>query len=173
MSQKIDGYAAGILAFALAEDSVERVSDELHRFSNLLERSEELRDTLANTNLPADRRQAAVEDLLGGKASRLTSHLVSYLVGVGRIKDLPAIVTALLALVAAERQRSVAEVRTAYPLDDDQRERLAEALGTMLGQPVDLRVIIDPSVMGGIVARVGDVVIDGTVRHRLDALAAL
>ncbi|MEA2716342.1 MAG: F-type H+-transporting ATPase subunit delta [Actinomycetota bacterium] len=173
MSKRIEGYAGGIYAFALAEDSVERVSDELHRFSNLLEHSEELRDSLGNSSLPADRRQAAVEDLLGGRASRLTTHLVSYLVGVGRIRDLPEITTALLSLVAAERQRSVAEVRSAYPLDDDQRQRLSEALGTMLGQPVDLRVIVDPSVMGGIVARVGDVVIDGTVRHRLDALASL
>ncbi len=172
-SKRIDGYAGGIFAFALAEDSVERVSDELHRFSNLLERSEELRDSLSNTTLPADRRQAAVEELLGGRASRLTAHLVSYLVGVGRIRELPEITTALLSLVAAERQRQVAEVRSAYPLDDDQIERLTEALGTMLGQPVELRVIVDPSVMGGIVARVGDVVIDGSVRHRLDALAAL
>ena len=49
-------------------------------------------------------------------------------------------------------------------------KRLAEALGTMLGKPVELRVIVDPSVMGGLVARVGDVVIDGTVRHRLELL---
>jgi len=173
MNKRIDGYAGGIFAFALAEESVERVSDELHRFSNLLERSEELRDSLSNTTLPPDRRQAAVEDLLEGRASRLTTHLVSYLVGVGGIRDLPEITTALLSLVAAERQRQVAEVRSAYPLDDDQIERITEALGTMLGQPVELRVIVDPSVMGGIVARVGDVVIDGSVRHRLDALAAL
>ncbi len=170
MTKRIEGYAAGLYAFALAEDSVERVSDELHRFSVLLERSESLRDSLGNSSLPAERRQAAVEDLLGGRASRLTTNLVSYLVGVGRIRELPEITTALLALVAAERQRSVAEVRSAVPLNDDQRARLTEALGTMLGQPVDLRVIVDPSVMGGIVARVGDIVIDGTVRHRLELL---
>jgi F-type H+-transporting ATPase subunit delta len=170
MSKRTSGYASGFFALALAEDSVDRVSDELHRFSSLLEGSEALRDTLSNSALPADRRQAAVEELLGGRASRLTTHLVSYLVGVDRIRDLPEITTALLARVAEERQRTVAEVRSAVPLDDDQRTRLAEALGTMLGQPVDLRVIVDPSVMGGIVARVGDVVIDGTVRHRLELL---
>jgi F-type H+-transporting ATPase subunit delta len=92
------------------------------------------------------------------------------LVGLGRIRDLPDIVTALLSLVAAERSRQVAEVRSAVPLNEDQLTRLTAALGTMLGQPVDLRVIVDPSVMGGLVARVGDTVIDGTVRHRLELL---
>ena len=72
--------------------------------------------------------------------------------------------------MAAERSRQVAEVRSAVPLNEDQLKRLTTALGTMLGQPVDLRVIVDPSVMGGLVARVGDTVIDGTVRHRLELL---
>lgn len=170
MSKRTSGYAAGIFEMARAEDSVERVSDELHRFSSLLEGSEELRDTLGNSTLPAERRQAAVEDLLGDRASRITVHLVSFLVGLGRIRELPEITTALLARVASERSRAVAEVRSAVPLTDDQRTRMSEALGTMLGQPVDLRVIVDPSVMGGIVARVGDIVIDGTVRHRLELL---
>jgi F-type H+-transporting ATPase subunit delta len=173
MSKRTQGYAAGFFALALAEDSVDRVSDELHRFSNVLEQSEELRDSLGDSTMPAERRQAAIEELLGRRASRLTVQLISYLVGMGRIRDLPEITTALLALVAAEKSRAVAEVRSAVPLDDDQRTRLSEALGSMLGQDVDLRVIVDPSVMGGIVARVGDVVIDGTVRHRLDMLASL
>jgi len=170
MSKRASGYAAGIFEMARAEDSVDRVSDELHRFSSLLEGSEELRDTLGNSTLPAERRQAAVEDLLGDRASRVTVHLVSFLVGLGRIRELPEITTALLARVASERSLAVAEVRSAVPLTDDQRTRMSEALGTMLGQPVDLRVIVDPSVMGGIVARVGDIVIDGTVRHRLELL---
>ncbi len=170
MTKRIDGYANGLFELARAEDSVDRVSDELHRVSAMFERSEELRDTLANSTLPVDRRQAAIEDLLGGRASKITVQMVSMLVGLGRIKDLPEIVTALLARVATERSRAVAEVRSAVPLNEDQLKRLTTALGTMLGQPVDLRVIVDPSVMGGLVARVGDTVIDGSVRHRLEML---
>jgi F-type H+-transporting ATPase subunit delta len=170
MTKRIEAYASGLYQLALAEDSVDRVSDELLRVSALLERSEELRDSLANSSLPADRRQAAVEELLGGRASRITVQMVSMLVGLGRVRDLPEIVTTLLSQVAAERSRQVAEVRSAVPLNEDQLKRLTTALGTMLGQPVDLRVIIDPSVMGGLVARVGDTVIDGTVRHRLELL---
>ena len=170
MSKRVEAYAAGLYQLALAEDSVDRVSDELHRVSALLERSEALRDSLGNSSLPAEKRQAAIEELLGARASKLTVQMVSMLVGLGRVRDLPEIVTALLSQVAAERSRQVAEVRSAVPLNEDQLKRLTTALGTMLGQPVDLRVIVDPSVMGGLVARVGDVVIDGTVRHRLELL---
>ena len=172
MTKRNEGYAAALFEIARAEDSVDRVSDELYRFSHVLERSEVLRDSLGNNTLPADARMAVVEELLGGgnNVSRITIQAVSLLVALGRIRDLPEITTSLLARVANERSRAVAEVRSAVPLNDDQRTRLTEALGTMLGQPVDLRVIVDPAVLGGIVARVGDMVIDGTVRHKLELL---
>jgi len=63
-----------------------------------------------------------------------------------------------------------AEVRTAYPIDEERRERLAEVLGKATGKHVTVKVVIDPSVLGGVVARVGDTVIDGTIRHRLEQL---
>ncbi len=58
----------------------------------------------------------------------------------------------------------------AVPLDDDQVTRLAGALSSATGKDVEVKVIIDPTVLGGIVARVGDTVIDGSVRHRLEQL---
>jgi len=61
-------------------------------------------------------------------------------------------------------------VRSALPLDAAQQRRLADALGRATGKTVEVKVIVDPSVLGGIVARVGDVVIDGTIRHRLEQL---
>ncbi len=64
----------------------------------------------------------------------------------------------------------MAEVRSAVELDEDQRKRLAEALSSNLGKDIEVKVIVDPSVMGGLSARVDDTVIDGTVRHRLDRL---
>ena len=68
------------------------------------------------------------------------------------------------------RAEAVAEVRTAFPLDADQQARLADALGRATGKKVTVKVVIDPTVLGGIVARVGDTVIDGSVRSRLEQL---
>jgi F-type H+-transporting ATPase subunit delta len=61
----------------------------------------------------------------------------------------------------------VAEVRSAVPLDEARRQRLAAALSKATGRSVELKVVVDPSVIGGVVARLGDEVFDGTVRTRL------
>ncbi|HEV3505527.1 MAG TPA: ATP synthase F1 subunit delta [Actinomycetes bacterium] len=170
MSARLDGYASAIFEVAKAEDALEEVEDELFRFARVLEASDDLRSTLTDANLPAERRQAIVEDLLGGKALPLTTSLVSFVVGAGRARDLPAIIDRLVERAAAERRHAGAEVRSAVELDADQRKRLAEALSSNLGKDVEVKVIVDPSVMGGLSARVDDTVIDGTVRHRLDQL---
>jgi F-type H+-transporting ATPase subunit delta len=64
----------------------------------------------------------------------------------------------------------VAEVRSAVPLDDQQVAKIAAALGRATKKNIEVRVVVDPSLMGGIVATIGDTVIDGTVRHRLEQL---
>jgi F-type H+-transporting ATPase subunit delta len=76
----------------------------------------------------------------------------------------------LVEVAAADRGRRVADVRAAVDLDADERQRLSEALSRTMRRPVELRVRIDPSVLGGIGISVGDTVIDGTVRHRLEQL---
>ena len=116
------------------------------------------------------RRQQIVEDLLGGRANSTTTALVSMVVGTGRSRDLPAIIDELVKLSAAEGNKEVAEVRSAVDLTDDQKQRLAAALEAKTGKKVELKVIIDPTVLGGLVAQVGDTVIDGSVKTRLQQL---
>ena len=170
MADRVDAYADALLELAQAEGASEEVEDELFRFARVYESSDELRSTLTDQHLPPEKRQAIVEDLLGGKASPLTINLVSFVVGAGRARDLPAIIDRLVERAAAERQKAVAEVTSAVPLDDEQRRRLAEALSRATGKQVEVHVTVDPDLMGGIVARIGDTVIDGSVRHRLDTL---
>jgi F-type H+-transporting ATPase subunit delta len=163
-------YADALFAVARAEGILEEVEDELFRFSQTLQGSDELREALTDARIPAARRQQIVEDLLGGKASPVTVALVSMVVGTGRARDLPAIIRQLVERSAAEANKEVAEVRSAVPLSAEQRERLAQALSTATGKQVAIKVVVDPSVLGGVVAQVGDTVIDGSVRNRLDQL---
>ena len=167
---RIDAYAGALFEVARAEGTLGEVEDELFRFSQTLAGSDELRDALTDARIPAARRQQIVEDLLGGRASAVTTSLVSMVVGTGRTRDLPAIIRQLVERSAAEANKAVAEVRSAVDLTKDQRQRLVEALNAATGKQVALKVIVDPSVMGGIVAQVGDTVIDGSVRHRLEQL---
>ena len=163
-------YAEALFAVARAEGTLGEVEDELFRFSQTLQGNDELRDALTNPGIPASRRQQIIEDLLGGRASSTTVALVSLVVGTGRARDLPGIIRQLVEMSAAEANKEVAEVRSAIDLNDDQRKRLAEALGQATGKQVEVKVVVDPSVMGGLVAQVGDTVIDGSVRSRLDQL---
>jgi F-type H+-transporting ATPase subunit delta len=166
--EAIRGYAEALFSVAEAEEALEVVEDELFRFARALEREQRLRDALTDPVLPAERKRAVLGDVLGERANPHTVNLLRFLVEQGRARDLPAIVDELVALAAERRQAAVAEVRTAVPLDAEHRKRLADALGRATGKKVELKVVVDPSVVGGVVARVGDQVIDGTVRRRLE-----
>ena len=170
MADRIDAYASALFEVARAEGQQVDVEDELFRFARTFESNDSLRDALTDQRIPVERRQGIVEDLLGERASPVTVNLVSFVVGAGRGRDLPSIIDRLVERAAQERQHVVAEVTSAVPLDDDQERRLADALGNATGKRVEVRVHVDPSILGGIVARVGDTVIDGSVRHRLDLL---
>lgn len=171
MSQgRSHAYAGALLVVARSEGSLEEVEDELFRFARVLETNDELRTTLTDAALPVSRRQQIVEDLLGGRANPITTALLSMVVGTGRARDLAAIVDELVRLSAAEGNKELAEVRSAIELTDDQKQRLVVALEAATGKKVELKVIIDPSVLGGLVAQVGDTVIDGSVKTRLQQL---
>jgi F-type H+-transporting ATPase subunit delta len=167
---RIDAYAEAMFDIARAEGTLAEVEDELFRFARALESSDELREALTDPHIPASRRQQIVEDLLGPRATGTTTALVSMVVGAGRARDLPQIIDKLVARSAAEANKAVAEVRSAIPLTDDQQNRLADAIHRTTGKAVEVKVVVDPSVLGGVVTTVGDTVIDGSVRSRLDQL---
>ncbi|MEZ5170729.1 MAG: ATP synthase F1 subunit delta [Acidimicrobiia bacterium] len=167
---RVDAYATAAYETAVAEGALEAVEDELFRFARVLEGSDDLRMTLTDAATPIERRMAVVEQLLGGRAHQVTASFVLYVVGAGRARDLPAIADALVAKAATRKESAVAEVRSAVELDDATQQRVAQALSDATGQQITVKVVVDPAVMGGLVARIGDTVIDGTVRHRLEEL---
>jgi F-type H+-transporting ATPase subunit delta len=168
--QRITNYAQTFFAIAVTEHLLGEVEDELFRFKQVLESEEELQSTLADPHIPAARRQQIVEDILQGRASDVTLSLVSMIVGLGRIRELPDIVDHLVEMSAKSRKRSVAEVRVAVELTDDQKARLAEALAKKTGMQIEVKVVIDPTVLGGVISQIDDTVIDGSVRSRLSKL---
>lgn len=163
-------YATALFSVARTEGNLAEVEDELFRFARTLESSDELRTTLTDAALPVSQRQQIVEDLLGGKANPVTVALASMVIGLGRSRDLVSIIDELVRISAEEGNKELAEVRSAVALTDDQKARLAEALAKSTGKNVELKVIIDPSVLGGLVTQIGDTVIDGSVKTRLEQL---
>ena len=166
---RVDHYASALFEIAKAEGSLETVEDELFKVARTIEGSEELRTTLGDASIPLERRIGIIQDVFR-TAHPTTLALLSFVVSTGRTRDLTAIIDRLVEKAADERKETVAEVRSAIELDDELRRRLAEALSTSTGKKVSLKVIVDPSVLGGIAVQIGDTVIDGTVRTRITQL---
>jgi F-type H+-transporting ATPase subunit delta len=170
----IGGYAQALFAVAQAEDVLPKVEDELYAFGKALEQHTDLREALTDAVLPIENKKAVVEDLLGERAHPITLGLLAFVIDLGRARHIPKIVEELARMASVERSHALAEVRTAVDMTDEQRRRLAEALSRATGRTVDLKVVVDPSVIGGVVARVGDEVFDGSIASRLeDAKQAL
>jgi len=165
---RVEGYAKALFDIAQAEGALDQVEDELFRFARTLENEIRLRDALVDPQLPVERRVEMLRELLDAKASPHTVNLISFIVEQGRARELTHIIDSMVELAARERQRAVAEVRSAVPLDEEQRQRLERALRDATGKEITLKVIVDPSVVGGLVARVGDLVFDASVRRRLE-----
>jgi F-type H+-transporting ATPase subunit delta len=120
----------------------------------------------------ADRRAliAALAERLG--LSRELRAFGMLLVDENRTVLLPAIATALRELVERAAGRVHARVRSAVPLSEAHRTRLERALGRRLGAQVQLETEVDPELLGGAIVRVGDLLIDGSLRTQLHALAS-
>ena len=168
--EKIQGYAQAILAVASAESNGAQIEDEIYRFSQVLQSSDELKSTLSDASIPSERRQQIVEDLLDGQATQTTVALVSMIVAAGMGSDIKAIADRVVGLGAESRDKAVAEVYSVVDLSSDQQQRLAAALKSATGKDVEMKIIIDESVMGGLLVQIEDEVIDGTVRTRLKQL---
>ena len=166
----VDGYADAIFTVAQAEGAVDRVEDEMYRFARAFESNADLGRQLSDKAIDLPTRLQIIDDLLGGRAHPATISAVMYVVQAERARQLPAIADAVVAKSASVRRRAVAEVRSAIPLADEQVTRLSAALEQKTGREVEVKVVVDPDVVGGLVVRVGDTVIDGTVARRLSEL---
>jgi F-type H+-transporting ATPase subunit delta len=170
VTDRVEAYATALLEIARSEELLSEVEDELFRFARTLEGNDDLRLALIDPALPAANKVAVIEQLLGAKALVTTEALALLVVVAGRAGELEEIVDRFVKLAAAEREHVVAEVRSAVALSEADIDRLRVALSSSTKKNVEVKVVVDPTVMGGIVTRMGDLVIDGTVRHRLDQL---
>jgi F-type H+-transporting ATPase subunit delta len=168
--ERLDGYATALLQVLPSDGGLTQIEEELFRFMQVLDGTEELRTVLSSRDVSADARKRLVEDLLSAKATPTTLRLTSYATQVGRPRDYQDLLAFLVDRLAKESHKRMAEVRSAIDLDEDRQQELANALRRVVGYDVQLRLSVDPSILGGFVATVGDTVVDASVRHQLELL---
>ncbi len=158
-----------LLTVAQKQGVVEDVEDELFRFGRIVGGDAELSRILSDRTAPAAGKAALLDRLVGSRVSPITAMLLrNHLTGrtVGNAEN---VVERLSEAASHRRGQSVARVTTAVPLTATQERRLSELLGRLYHRPIGLQVTVDPSVLGGLVIRVGDEVIDGSIAHRLES----
>lgn len=170
MSDRTTGYAEGIAAMARAEGQLDVVTDELRQLAQALEGNAELRQALTDPTAPVGRRLALLETEVLGSASSGTRAAVAALLAAGRADDLDDVATGVARVVAAGKDRELAEVTVAAPLEPQRRDALRRALEQATGKQLEMQVVVDESVVGGVRAVVGDTVFDGSVARRLDEI---
>lgn len=155
------------VAYADGLRKLDEVEDELFRLDRVISAERELSSKLSDRNIPLAARQELLHGLLQGKAESVTVRLAERAVD-GRGRHFAGSMRSYQVAAAARRSASIATVRVASDLTEGERSRLADALGRQYGRQIQLNVIVDPSVVGGVRVDIGDEVIDGTIAARLD-----
>lgn len=124
-----------------------------------------------NPQIPAGQKRATVQRILGDEGQQLTVNLAGLLIDRRRFRSLPKLYGHFHDLLLARRGIAVADVTTAVPLTADELSSVRAHLRTITGgQDVELRAAVDPDIIGGIVVRIGDQLLDGSVTSRLRRL---
>lgn len=166
-------YAKALFGLAQDEHRHREVRGELERLSALFAGSREVEAALLTPMHPAAERKAALRALAAREnVSPLVQNFLGYLVDQRRLIQFGAIAAAYAEFADQAEGLLTAEVVVASPLDDRRKDRLRRALSDRTGREVRLQIEVDPSLIGGAIAKVGDLVFDGSLRTQLAQLRA-
>jgi F-type H+-transporting ATPase subunit delta len=163
-------YARALFDVAKKEADVQQIGREFSAFASLVSGNEMLGRTLANPAIPVQRKRGVVEQLLAraGTLSPVVSKLLLLLADRDRMALLPEIASAYEARLMDEAQIVRAQLTTAVELPADRISQLQQGLARATGRQVQLETRVDPSIIGGAVARIGSTVYDGSVTTQLE-----
>ena len=162
-------YAQAVFSLAKERDTLDAWQSDLAILSNVVA-DDRVAAYLTNPSVPAERKIAAVESTLDTNVQPETRNLAKILIERDRMALVPEIQEIFADQLRAERGIAVAQVTSAERLTPDEQELVREKLEAMTGKRIELAMKIDPDIIGGIIVRIGDQVIDGSVRNKLERL---
>jgi F-type H+-transporting ATPase subunit delta len=162
-------YAEAGFEIAERDDSMEAWRAALAIADERLTSPEVMR-LLSNPSVPTTDRTTALERILGDDVTGAPRNLLALMVRRGRFEQLPAVIREFTRLYNQREGIVEATVTAAAELDDDELAALNERLVAMTGATIELSQVVDPGLLGGVQVRVGDRLIDGSVRGRLERL---
>jgi F-type H+-transporting ATPase subunit delta len=164
-------YSQAIFRMALEQKDLNRWQSDLRKVAGLL-RDTALTSLLSDQHINGEEKSLNLKQRLGD-VNPLAIKLVLLLAAKGKLAVIDDIAEEYQALVDNYRGiegTEIAEITTAIPLDNDYQLKIARRITDIVGKPVQLKPKVDPAIIGGIIIRVGDKLIDGSVRSKLAAL---
>jgi len=161
-------YAQAVFQIALESKELERWQSDLEKMVDAL-KDHQVTAALENPRLRLEEKEKILETILSGITPR-AMNLAYFLVAKHRLRILPDLLAEFRRLLNAYYGREMVEVVTAIPISDEERDEIKEKLAALVDKELVLSVKVDPNVMGGLTARVGDKLVDGSVRTRLQDL---
>lgn len=164
-------YATAL--FALADDrrELDAVAADLAAIAQMIDQSADLRRLIRSPVIARDAQARALESVLAAaRIGELAQHFVGLVAKNRRLFALPAMIGAYGALLARRRGEATAEVVSATPLSARQLETVTEALKSVTGGKVQIAARVDPSLIGGLVVRLGSRMVDSSLRTKLEKL---
>lgn len=150
----------------------ERVGEELIAISRTLKEKSELKDLLENEKVESERKRNILKKLFAEKISAQTLGFISLLCELGESKKIDSLAVEYQK-VLKERMEKLAEVRVPFPLESSEREKLVEKVKEVVGEDVRVRFVVDESILGGFKLRIGDKLIDASLRTQLEKVKDL
>jgi len=163
-------YAEALYAIAERETAVEAIEQELVAVEALVRENRDLQKMLYHPRITSEDKKSLLSELLSGKVSEVTMEFMKLLVDRQREQFLSDIVEYYVSLANKARNVTEAKIASAVELTSEEKKDLAAMLDKITGKKVETSYIVDPSLIGGVVVRIGDRVIDGSIRTRLATL---
>jgi F-type H+-transporting ATPase subunit delta len=164
-------YAAALFELADERHELDAVADDLRELRAMLLASGDLLRMVRSPVLTrAEQGKAMAAIAADAELSKLTSDFIAVVAGNRRLFAVPAVIEAYLAKLAERRGEVTAEVTAAQPLSDPQHNSLTEQLRRVVGSRVAIDVRVDPSLLGGMIVKIGSRMVDGSLKGRLQRL---
>ena len=163
-------YAEALYEIAEREKAVDTIEQELQAVDAIIRENRDLQKILYHPRVTPEDKKSLLGDLLSGKISAVTLEFLKLLVERQREQFLSDIVSYYTNLANKARNVAEAGVSSAVDLTAGEKQLLADLLNKLTGKKVETSYKVDPSLIGGIVVRIGDRVIDGSIRTRLATL---
>ena len=162
-------YAGAIFDIGMKQNTLDRTLEDVQEIAKLFS-IRKLAYLLREPNIPAERKETAIRQGLASKVLPTSLNLALLVVQRELVDVMPNIARELNQLVLNHKNEAKAEVTTATQLDETTKSQVQRALERMTGKKIMLETRVQPNILGGVVARVGDQVIDGSIERRLKVL---